>query len=422
MKKIMDWLCNSFAPRMNNLFSRPWLSAISSSMQKSIPFILTGSLIFLYNIIVSYFPSLPDISPILDYSFGLISMIIAFMIANQCMEKLKHPSYSTVAGIVSICTLMMAVMPTGKNADSISVLMENLGPTGIAVGMIVGLYVSAIFNLWAKLNFLENSSVPDFITTWINFLVPNFITLGLTMILVNTFNINLFDVILSVFEPLAAIGQSFPGFVVMCFITAFFYTMGISTWLWSAITAPIYLAGIQANIDAVAAGQQALNIATNETIFSIALITMGGTCATLGLNVLMCFSKSKQLKILGRIFIIPSIFNINEPIVFGAPVVFNPLLMLPAWINGLVGPIVVWVIMKAGLLSVPSKLIFSGEIPGPISTFLFTEDLRAFLWWGVLFCVYLAIWYPFFKAYEKQKIQEELASEETPIATAPEGV
>ena len=91
--------------------------------------------------------------------------------------------------------------------------------------------------------------------------------------------------------------------------------MGISSWMFGAVTTPIFMAGIQANIDAVAAGGIATNIVTSESTFTLAFVTMGGMCATLGLNVLMCFSKSKQLKTLGRIFIAPSIFNINEPVI-----------------------------------------------------------------------------------------------------------
>ncbi|MBS7576899.1 MULTISPECIES: PTS transporter subunit EIIC [unclassified Enterococcus] len=408
MKRFMDWLTNSFAPSMNNLFSKPWLAALSSSMQKIIPFILTGSLIYFYNVFVSFFPQLPDLSPIVNFSFGLISLIVAFMMANQCMEKLNHPFYITNAGLAAICVLIMTVIPQGENADSLSAFLGNLGPSGIAVGMVVGLFVSVVFHLWGKLNFMKESSVPDFVTGWINTIIPNLIVLGITMILVNVLKINMFEVILSVFKPVAAIGQTLPGFILICFIPAFFYTMGISSWLFGAVTTPIFMAGIQANIEAVEAGGVAQNIVTSESVFTLAFITMGGMCATLGLNLLMCFSKSKQLKTLGRVFLAPSIFNINEPVMFGAPVVFNPLLMLPAWINSIVGAIYVWVLMSTGLLNIPSKMIQVGQVPAPISSVMVTQDIRAVIWWVILFVIYLVIWYPFFKAFEKEKLAEEI--------------
>lgn len=412
MNKLMKWLSESFAPTMKDVFSRPWLSAIASCMQKIIPFILTGSLIFFYNVFVSFFPVLPDLSPIANYSFGIITLIVAFMMANQCMEKLNHPQYVINAGLTSVCVLFMVATPMGDDAGSLSAFMGNLGATGIVVGMIVGLFVALVFHLWGKLRFLMDSSIPDFVTGWINVLVPNVITLGITMVLVFKLNMNLLDMILSLFMPLIKIGQTLPGFVLISFVIAFFYTMGVSTWLWNAVTTPIFMVAIQANIDAVAAGQAATNIVTSEAFYTMAFVTMGGVCCTLGLNVLMCFSKSRQLKMLGRVFIGPSIFNINEPMMFGAPVVFNPLLMIPAWINSIIGPVYVWILMSSGLLNIPSKMIQVGQIPAPFCSVMITEDIRALLWWAILFVIYIVVWYPFFKVYEKQKLMEETAVEE----------
>lgn len=407
MNRFMKWLAESFAPTMNRWFSKPWLAAVSNCMQKIIPFILTGSLIYFYNVFVSFFPSLPDLSPILNYSFMLITMIVAFMMANQCMEKLNHPGYTTNAGIAAICILFMAVTPKGDSADSLSAFMGNLGPSGIAVGMVIGLFVSFVFHLWGKLHFLEDSSVPDFVTGWINTIIPNVLCLAIGMIVVFNFGINLVGVILGVFMPISNILSTLPGFILYSFIMGFFYTLGVSTWLWGAISTPVFMINIQQNIDAVAAGNAATQIVTSEAVFTLAFITMGGVCCTLGLNLLMCFSKSKQLKMLGRVFLAPSIFNINEPIMFGAPVVFNPLLMLPAWINAIIGPVYVWVLMSTGLLNIPSKMIQVGQIPAPFCSVMVTQDMRALLWWAILFVIYIAIWYPFFKVYEKQKLQEE---------------
>ncbi len=407
MNKIMTWLSESFAPACERLFSKPWPAAVSACMQKVIPFILTGSCIYLYNVAVSFFPQLPDLSPIASYSFGLISLLIAFMMANQCMERLGHHDYVINAGLVAICTMFLANTPTDRSVEGgLSTLLGYLGASGIAVGIIIGMYVAVIFNLWAKLHFLEDSSMPDFVASWINTIIPTLISLGLMMALVYVGGINISDAILSVFKPLATIAQTLPGFILCCLIPAVFYTMGISSWFFGAITTPIYMAGIQANIDAIAAGGVATNIVTSESTFTLAFITMGGMCATLGLTVLMCFSKSKQLKTLGRIFIVPSIFNINEPVMYSS-VVFNPILMIPAWINSIVGPCYVWFLMSTGLLNIPGKMIQVGQIPAPFCSVMITEDIRAILWWAILFVVYLVIWLPFFKVYEGEKLKAE---------------
>ncbi|MEG0468304.1 MAG: PTS transporter subunit EIIC [Longicatena sp.] len=410
MKKFMDWLANKFAPKMNEICSRPWIAAVSSSMQKVIPFILTGSLIYFYNVFRSYIPALPNLGPIADYSFGLISLIISFMVAQQVMEKLNKPFYTTNCGLVAIAVFLMFIMPETNEAGNMVILGGRMGATGIAVGMFAGLFTSIIFNLYSKLHVLENStSIPDFVSGWINYIVPTVIALGISMVLTMNLKVDIFEFVVWVFSPLASFGQTLPGFVLLCFIPAVLYSMGISSWLFGAVTTPIFLAGIQANIDAVAAGEVARNIATSETVFTAALVTMGGMGATLGLNCLMLFSKSKKLKTMGRIFIGPSIFNINEPIMFGAPIVFNPILMLPMWINSIVGPVIVYTVMSLGWLNIPATLNQVGQVPVPISTVMITQDVRGILWAIVLFIVYLFIWYPFFKVYEKECLVEERA-------------
>ena len=405
MKKFMNWLSNSFAPSMNRICSKPWIAAVSSSMQKVIPFILTGSVIYFYNVFRSYIPQLPDLGMIADYSFGLISLIIAFMVAQQVMEKLGKPFYTTNSGLVAIAVLIMFVTPTYDEAGNMIIAGGRLGATGIVVGIFAGLFTAIIFNLYSKLHVLENSTkIPDFVTGWINYIIPTLITLGTGMVLTKHLGMDIFEIVLWVFSPLQSFGQTWYGLILLCFIPAFLYTMGISSWLFGAVATPIYLAGIQANIEAVANGLPPTNIATTETVFTAALITIAGpTIALIHIgNINIGLNTTGAPNIIG-----PSIFNINEPIMFGAPVVFNPILMLPMWINAIVGPAIVYFIMRVGWLNIPATLNQVGQVPVPISTVMITQDMRGILWAAVLFIVYLMIWFPFFKVYEKQCMTED---------------
>lgn len=407
MKKIMKWLAESFSPKMNAFCSKPWLAGVSSAMQKIIPFILTSAIISLYNIVRQYVPSLPNLGPITDFSFGLISLIIAFIIGQQLMEKLGKPFYTTNCGLASMAVFFMFIMPKFEDGNMI-IASVRLGGAGIAVGMFAGIFTSIIFNLVSKLHLLENnSSIPDFIVGWINTIIPVFIALLLSMILTMHLNLNIFEIVIMIFSPISNFAQTLPGFMLLCTVPAIFYSMGISSWFFGAITTPIYIAALQQNIDAVAAGGDPVNIATGVTVFTTALVTMGGMGATLGLNLLMLFSKSKKLKALGRIFIAPSLFNINEPVVYGTPIVFNPILMVPMWIATMVGSIFVYVIMSIGWLNIPANNLAVGTIPIPLGAYLGTNDFRGILWAFVLLAIYIVIWYPFFKIYEKQCIEEE---------------
>lgn len=427
MKNLMTWFTDKLAPRINKIFANPWVNAVASAMQKVLPFILVGSVVSIYNVFVRYIPSLPDISFINTFSFGMMSVMVAFLIAYQGMIELKHEKYPVIAGLTSISAFILAMSPnlvtispnavTGASELTVT-NMSYLGGSGLFIAMIVSLFVMAVFHFYAKLRFLENStSMPDFVSEWINNIIPITIILLVLGVLVMHIQFDLVAFINYIFTPVINLGQSLPGFLIICFLYVFLYTVGISAWSLNAIVKPILVAGIAVNAELVASGMMPINIVTTETIFTTALIAMGGLGATLPLNFLMIFAcKSKKMKTMGKICIGPSIFNINEPIVYGAPIVFNPILMIPMWINSIVGPLIVWFIMKAGWLMIPAGVNNASRIPAPFVTWLATDDLRAFFWFFVLFLIYLIIWFPFVKKYDSEVVAEEaLKAQETTV-------
>lgn len=411
MNKFMNWLAESFAPKCKEIFANPWLDSIASTMKKVLPFILTGSVISFYNVIRSYVSVLPDLGLIFSYTFGFLAIYITFLVTHEAMVKLKHEKYQIYASLTAIG--MYFVLCKAETVNGIfQISGDRVGASGIMMGLVTGLWTALIFHLYAKLHVLEdNVTLPDFVIEWINNIIPMALTFGSAIVFVSVLKLDIFDLILSIFMPLQKGAQTLPGFILICLIQAMFYSMGISAWIFNAVTTPIFVMAINENIAAVAHGAAAMNIATSETVFTAALITMGGVGATLPLNILMLRSRAKKLNVMGKICIAPSLFNINEPLMFGAPVVFNPLLMLPVWINNILGPAIVWLAMHFGMLNIPSKMIQVGQIPAPFSSVMITEDMRAVIVYIVLFVVYLAVWYPFFKVYESQCLKEEQQGE-----------
>ena len=412
MSKIMDWLENKFAPAMSKITQNPWVSALSGSMMKILPIIMTGSLIFFYNVFRSWIPALPDLSGVLQFTFQLTSLILTFLVANQLMEKLGHTRYVLNAGLTSIIVFLIAIKPTIGDDGIFSVEFGRFGPTGMFVALVVGILVSVVYHFYAKLHILEVSvTIPDFVCEWINQILPMFLCVLLGTIISSNLNIDIYQVISAVFSPLEHLGRTLPGLIIMMMAISFLYSMGISTWFLGTFTTPILMAGTAANLAQVAAGQTPTNIVCYETIYLLSLMTLGGQGCTLTLNVHMLLSKSKRLKSLGKVCIGPSIFNINEPVVFGAPIVFNPILMLPMWINTLVSAVIIWFVMSWGWLDVPAASVTTGQIPAPIGYIIVTGDWRAIIFWVLIFVVTFLIWKPFFKVYEKQVMKEEAEEE-----------
>ena len=218
----------------------------------------------------------------------------------------------------------------------------------------------------------------------------------------------------AVFMPLQSALTSPVGFVFFCFLKCFIYSMGISTWVLTPVDEPVKLAVITANLELVAAGiatYQNLGIFT-ETFMFCTYLWIGGVGCTLSLCLLMMFiCKSSELKALGRACVVPGIFNINEPIIFGA-IAWNPLLMLPMWLQGIILPIVTYIFTKVIPFAPIPRIQFDlWYCPYPISTFIATQGSITGVIFAILtFVLSAVIWFPFVKAYDDQKVKEETAA------------
>jgi PTS system cellobiose-specific IIC component len=407
MDKIMNFMTHSFAPKVNKVVKNPWISAIQDSIMAALPLVFVGSLVTVISLIKNIFPAMPDFSMISNFSFGMFGLIVAFMIPYYLMEKKGHSSQKLISGSTSTVLFLMLLFPSVSAEGNMTFILSRFGATGMFLSIITGLFVSCVMNFASKKSlFDEDTPIPDFVVGWFNSLLPITFVLFVGWFITVQFNIDFFEVVILVFSPLAKIVQSYPGFVLSVFIPVFLYTFGISGWVMMPVIYPVYMAGLAANAEAVAAGGSAMNIATQETCYAFS--SMGGVGTTLALSVMMVLlSKSAQLKAIGKAVIIPSIFNINEPLVFGAPIAFNPYLMVPMWINGLLVPTIAYASMYFGFVNVPTQSFLLWYMPYPFTSYLATQDFRAVIVCILIFVVTWIVFLPFFKAYDNSLIKQE---------------
>ena len=418
MKKFMDWMTEKFAPKMNKLARNPWIAAVQDAIMTAMPLTLIGSFVTLLNIIGDYVSWFPDLSLISGFSFGLLSLCLAYLIPSILMEKKKHRKTSKQAGLAGIALFLMLIYPLAGDVagwaaedgsfmgtEGLSIFLGRMGTEGMLAAIVAGIFVGIIMNLAAKHTFFgEDSTMPDFITVWFDTLIPILIVILVGWVCVFQLDFSLFTLINKVFEPMISAGQSFWGFVLFNFVAyAFLYSFGISTWVLYPVMAAITLPAIGAN--AVAAAGADLYIHTSETM-NLALIGGGG--ATLALNIMMLRSKTKHLKVIGRSCIVPSIFNINEPLVFGAPIAFNPLLMVPMWFMGIIAPAIIYIVMNVGIVPIPAEVFGFWYMPSPIIGYLVTKSISGTVLVLIIFAISWVVYYPFFKIYDNQEYQKEL--------------
>ena len=407
MKKFIHWMTEDFSPKVNKISRNPWVSAIQDSLLTAMPMIFIGSFATILTLIRNYIPGFPDVQPISDFSFGLFSLFLAYLIPEQIMTKKKNRSTSKQAGLAGISFFLMIIMPLFDIDGNITLSFGNLGAGGMVAALLSGLLVGFIMNLFSSFSFFKKDTpIPDFVTVWFNTLIPIVIILVIGWVFSFILKISLFDQIYVFLSPLISVGQSFWGMVIVAFVGyAFLYTFGISSWILYPIESAIALPGISENMSAVANGQEPMNIFVNETLN---MFIIGGGGATLALAIMMAFlSKSKKNKLIGRTTLVPSIFNINEPLIFGAPVAFNPILMIPMWIMGLVGPILTYIVMKVGIVPISTSTFELWYVPTPIQAFFSTHSFTAVIYVLLLFAVSFAVYYPFFKIYDNQSLEEE---------------
>ena len=156
--------------------------------------------------------------------------------------------------------------------------------------------------------------------------------------------------------------------------------------------------------DALAAGLGASQPFTNEAVY--AWLSLGGRGATLPLSFMLLFAASKQLKALGKASIVPSLLNINEPVVFGC-VAWNPLLMIPMWITAIVLPVITYLAQVTGMVAIPVEVFNMWYCPVFISSWLVNHSLSGLALTAINLAVAAMIFFPFFKIYDRQQLKLE---------------
>lgn len=407
MKKFMDWVTESFSPKVNKISRNPWVAAIQNAILTAMPFVFIGSFATLLSIIHDFWDAFPDLSIISTFSFGLFSLYLSYLIPESIMNQKGHKDVARPAGLAGISFFLILVSPKILEGDIIQFDLNTFGAGGMIAALVVGVFVGIIMNVFSKWKFIgEDSAIPDFVAVWFNTLIPIIIILLIGWLFTFELDINLYDLINSMLSPLIKLGGGFWGFVIISFIGySFLYTFGISTWVIFPVQSAIALPAIAENQANAAAGLEATNIFTAETI---QLVTIGGGGATLSLAIMLAFlAKSNRLRAIGKASFIPSLFNINEPIVFGAPIAFNPILMIPMWINGLLLPILVWFAMQLRFLPIPEDPFQLWYLPAPILTWIIVKSINGLIFFVIVFVVSWLVYYPFFKAYDKQVLIED---------------
>lgn len=412
MKKLINWLEKDFAPKMTKINHNVWVTTLKDSIMQVLPFILLGSIFCCLTVPGDVFgwSWWPNFWTPFGWTMGMLSLFVAFLIPFNLMEKKRLRKQRIIAGLTGVVAFLMIITPQVAADGAIGFSHDALGAGGMFIAIIAGMFSGIVMEQFGKFSFFkEDSVIPDFVRSWFDSLFPIGIVLVIVWVLVDILGVDVYNIIQTIFMPIASVIQTPWGFALLGFLYCFLYSMGISSWVLTPVMTPAMMIAITANIAMVTAGtasHETLNLVTGPTIYS-AYMWIGGIGCTMPLVVMLARSKSSKLKALGRACAVPAVFNINEPVIFGC-VAWNPIMMLPMWVIGIVLPVITWIFTKViAFAPIPTIVFDMWYCPFPISTWLTTGSIRGILLMLVCGAAGTVIWYPFFKTYEKQEVENE---------------
>lgn len=353
-----------------------------------------------------------------SYSMGILGFFVAGTTAkaltdsiNRQLEATNQMNYLSTMLAAMVGFLLMAADPAKEGG----LLTGFMGTKGLLTAFISAFVTVTIYKLCVKnhVTIRMPDEVPPNISQVFKDLIPftlSIVLLYLVQLIVkHTLGVNVAESIGALLAPLFQAADGYLGITLIFGAYAFFWFVGIHgpSIVEPAIAAITY-ANAEVNLNLLQAGQHADKILTSGT--QMFIVTMGGTGATLVVPFMfMWLTKSKRNRAIGRASVVPTFFGVNEPILFGAPLVLNPIFFIPFILTPIVN---VWIfkffIDVLGMNSFTANLPWT--TPAPLGLVLGTNlQVLSFVLAAVLIAVDVLIYYPFLKVYDEQILAEEIA-------------
>ena len=337
-------------------------------------------------------------------TFGMLGVFVCFAVSHDLGKQLKQEAVVS-ASMATAIFLMISL-----KLEDLTLITENLGSKGMFTAIIVALVSVRVQKFFTDKNLVIKmpANVPPVV-------YESFLSLSPLCFLVLVFwlirfvaGVDIDHVVQTVFKPLVFALNTLPGILVYAFLVTLLWSVGINgDNAVDAIVAPIFLQYLAANVAATTAGQPLPYITAYG--FFTTFVNVGGTGATIALALVLWNSKEPGFRKVSRISLPTQIFQINEPIFFGLPIVLNPIFMAPYILNALILTAGSYLLMHWHLINKPFVNV-PWTTPPIIGHYLVSGgDWRAAAWGAVSIVIAMAVYYPFAKAAERQRLAAEAA-------------
>lgn len=426
-QSLFSFIENRISPVAGKISSQRHIMAIRDGFIAAMPFMIVGSflLVFVYPpfsaesswgfarswLALSGKYESQILTPF-NMTMGIMSIYITAAIAYNLARRYQLDPFMT-AMLALMGFLLVSAPQANGNMPTVA-----LGGVGIFTAVIVAIYVTELtsFLKHHNIGIRLPPQVPANIKQSFDLLIP-ILAVIITLYPISMGVQALFDqllpqAIMALFQPLISAADSLPAILLAVLICHLLWFAGIhGSAIVSGMLQAFWLTNLGLNQTDLAAGLPLTHIMT-EAFWNF-LIVIGGSGATFGLVLLFLRSKSVHLRAMGKLSLVPSMFNINEPVIFGTPIVMNPTFFIPFILSPMINAVVAYTAVTTNLLPHMISLV-PWTSPAPIgAAWAMGWDFRVTVLVLLLMVLSALIYYPFFKVYEKQLLAQEQAEPAT---------
>lgn len=346
-------------------------------------------------------------------TLGAMSLYICIGIIHFLCRNEKIESFLPI--LLGVCGfLMLVIEPQSLGWDGKIAEISYMDGKGLIPAMVISILTADLYCAMRKREFGKISlpdTVPPSLSDVFASIVPGAVLMLIYIVvftIMNKAGTTLPKLIYGILSPSLAAVDNLGFTVIITLLVHVFWFFGIHDAALSGVLSPIRDGNLSLNAAAQAAGEALPNIFT--TPFWVYFVAIGGCGSVLALALLLCRSKSKQLKAIGRLGLIPAFFNISEPIIFGLPLMLNPVFFAPFLFTSVVNGAIAFLTMQVGLIG-KSYAMLSWQMPSIIGAFFSTMDWKAPILILGLIALDGLIYFPFFKMYERTMVKQEEGEE-----------
>ena len=343
------------------------------------------------------------------FTLGGMSLYIAVGITHFLCKHYKMESFLPILFVI-VGFFLLVTNPIELGYGSKSIEIGYIDGKGLIPAILISIITVELYRFMKVRNFGKikmPESVPASLSDVFAAFVPGFIIIIIYISIFTIFNkmdTTLPKFLFGLLTPTFKAADSIFFTVIITLLTHLLWFFGIHDAALAGIMGPIRDGNLSINAAAQVAGEQLPNVFT--TPFWVYFVAIGGCGAVLGLAILLLTAKSKQLKTIGKMGVAPAIFGISEPLIFGVPLMLNPVFFIPFVFAATTNAIVAFLAMSQSMVEKTFSML-SWNMPSVVGAFFSTLDWKAVVLVIGLIVVDMIIYYPFFKVYDKQLLTQE---------------